>query len=84
MNGPGEATRQSAWQSATRLPRRRGKSRVSAAFQSYPGTGFRGGVVMGLYFLLPYKYPCKVQRTERPASSKGPKARVLGFFFLLG
>jgi len=52
MDGPGEATRQSAWPSATTWPRKRGPSRVSAAIQSYPGTSFCGRVVLGLYLLL--------------------------------
>ena len=77
MDGPGEATRQSAWPEATRLPRNRGKSRGSAAIMMRLNPKFCGQFRPGLCGLLHYKYPCKVQRTGRPEASQGPK---LGFF----
>jgi len=48
MDGPEEATRESAWPTATTWPRKRGPSRVSAAVLPYPATSFCGGVVLGL------------------------------------
>ena len=52
MDGPEEATRESAWPAEMAWPRKRGPSRVFAAIQSYPGTSFRGGIRSGLYLLL--------------------------------
>ena len=52
MDGPEEATRESAWPADLTLPRKRGPSHVSTAFLSYPATSFRGGVDLGLYFIL--------------------------------
>ena len=51
MNGSEEATQESAWLLTTLLPRKRGYSRVSAAIWMKLVTGFRGRVVLGLYFL---------------------------------
>ena len=52
MDGPEEATRESAWPGTQLRPRKCGPSRVSAAIWMRPSNSFRRGVVPGLYFLL--------------------------------
>ena len=51
MNGPEEATQESAWLLATIWPQKRGYSCVSAAIKMNLSTRFRGRVVLGLYVL---------------------------------
>ena len=51
MDGPKEATQESAWLLATLLPRTRGYSRVPAAVKMNLATQFCGRVVLGLYVL---------------------------------
>ena len=67
MDGPGEATRQSAWPDFTKLPQTRGKSQDSAAVWMIQTTRFRLWSYPGLYHLLHYKYPlqCNVQGIQR-------------------
>ena len=52
MDGPGEATYESAWPADFTWPRKRGPSRVFAEIQSYLTASFRGGLRSGLYLLL--------------------------------
>ena len=52
MDGPEEATRESAWPADSTMPRKRGKSRNSAAIRAYPETIFRGQLHPGLFGLL--------------------------------
>ena len=74
-DGPGEATRQSAWPDSTELPQKRGKSRNSAAVWMTLTTRFRLQLHPGLYLLLHYKYPCRRSR-------KGIERRIRVFFQL--
>jgi len=50
MDGPEEATHESAWPGIRLWPRKRGQSRVSAAVWMRLGTSFCRRVVPGLYF----------------------------------
>ena len=70
IDGPGEATRQSAWPEFTEMPQKHGKTLVSAAFQPYLATRFRGRLYPGLLYILHYKYLCRRSREGHPETTR--------------
>ena len=66
MNGPEEATQESVWPFATLWPRKRGHSRVFAAFWMSLVRGFVGELYWDSTSYISYKYPCRATERGNP------------------
>ena len=81
MDGPEEATRESAWPGTTQWPRKRGHSRVSAAIQITVTFSFFWESRTGT-LLLPSPINTPAEQQRRAYSTEGRTEINLGFFRL--